>query len=78
VIWHEPLHVIFCLDSSDSMYGNPWFSVKRGATKLLMKIKNSHKMLKKCRISVIIFDKDANISFSDNILDKELDPEQMF
>jgi len=43
IIWHEPLHVIFCLDASGSMGGNPWDNIKKGAIKLLMKIKNTHK-----------------------------------
>jgi len=77
-MWYEPLHVIFCLDSSESMYGNSWNQVKKGATTLFTRIKNSHKSLNKCRISVIIFHTDANITFSDNILDQELDPDQIF
>jgi len=43
VVWYEPLHVIFCLDASGSMHGDPWNNIKKGAITLLNKIYNSHK-----------------------------------
>jgi len=43
-----------------------------------MKIKNNHKQHKQCRISVIIFSGEANITYSDDIYDSELDIDTMF
>ena len=60
------------------MSGAPWDSIKKGATVLLMKVKNNHKNLKKCRVSVIIFASNASITYSKNIYGEELDSDQMF
>lgn len=60
------------------MSGSPWNNIKKGATSLLMKVKNNHKNLKKCRVTVIIFASNAAVTYSKDIHGEELDPDQMF